>query len=85
VSIAIAPPQQGVRDRNYRPTACKEKHMTSKKLPVVRKPSRKVTDARKVRFGAGMAPASLRSRDAQTHDTGKVRFGAGMAPASLRK
>jgi hypothetical protein len=59
--------------------------MTSKKLPVVRKPSRKVTDARKVRFGAGMAPASLRSRDAQTHDTGKVRFGAGMAPASLRK
>jgi hypothetical protein len=32
-----------------------------------------------------MAPASVRSRDAQTHDTGKVRFGAGMAPASLRK
>jgi hypothetical protein len=59
--------------------------MTSKKLPVARKPSRKIADARKVRFGAGMAPASVRSRDAKTHDTGKVRFGAGMAPASLRK
>jgi len=59
--------------------------MTSKKLPVVRKPSRKIADVRKVRFGAGMAPASVRSRDAQTHDTGKVRFGAGMAPANLRK
>jgi hypothetical protein len=32
-----------------------------------------------------MAPATIRSRDAQTHDAGKVRFGSGMAPAILRK
>jgi hypothetical protein len=65
--------------------ACKEKHMTNKKQPAVRKPTKKIADLRNVRFGAGMAPATVRSRDAQTHDTGKVRFGAGMAPASLRK
>lgn len=59
--------------------------MTSKKLPVVRKPGKKIADSQNVRFGAGMAPANIRSRDAQTQDSGKVRFGAGMAPASLRK
>ena len=57
-----------------------------KNQPAVRKPTKKIADPRRVRFGAGMAPASIvRASDAQTHDAGKVRFGAGMAPASLRK
>jgi hypothetical protein len=55
------------------------------KQPVVRKPSKKIADPRRVRYGAGMAPAKLRSSDTQTQDEGKIRFGAGMAPASLRK
>ena len=60
--------------------------MARKQKIAVRKPSKKITDARRVRYGAGMAPASIvRSRDPQTQDSGKVRFGAGMAPASLRK
>jgi len=60
--------------------------MSSKKQPVVRKPSKKIADPRRVRYGAGFAPASLvRSVDAATRDSGKVRFGAGFAPASLRK
>ena len=59
--------------------------MKSNKQPVVRKPTKRITDPRNVRFGSGMAPASVRSRDAQTHDAGKIRFGSGMAPASLRK
>ena len=59
--------------------------MKSKKQRAVRKPTKQIADPRRVRFGAGMAPASLRSADAQTQDAGKVRFGAGMAPASLRK
>lgn len=59
--------------------------MTRKKQPAVRKLPKKIADSRNVRFGMGMAPASLRSRDAQTHDSGKIRFGMGMAPASLRK
>ena len=33
--------------------------MPSKKQPVVRKPSKKIADPRRVRFGAGFAPASL--------------------------
>ena len=60
--------------------------MSSKKQPVVRKPSKKIADPRRVRFGAGMAPASIvRTQDPATKDSGKVRFGAGMSPASLRK
>ena len=60
--------------------------MSSKKQPVVRKPSKKIADPRRVRFGAGMAPASIvRAQDPATKDSGKVRFGAGMSPASLRK
>lgn len=55
------------------------------KKPVVRKPSKKIADPRRVRYGSGMAPASLRARDAQTRDSGKIRFGSGMTPASLRK
>jgi len=54
--------------------------------PVVRKPSKKIADSRRVRFGTGMAPARVvRSADAAIADSGTVRFGTGMAPASLRK
>ena len=50
--------------------------MTSKKLPVVRKPSKRISDS----------PAKvIRSADAATSDSGAIRFGGGMAPASLRK
>ncbi len=59
--------------------------MKTIKQPAVRKSTKKIADPRSVRFGSGMAPASVRSRDAQTQDTGKIRFGSGMAPASLRK
>ncbi|HEU4645440.1 MAG TPA: hypothetical protein VFS80_07735 [Burkholderiales bacterium] len=60
--------------------------MTSKKLPVVRKPTKKIADTRRVRYGTGMAPATIvRSRDKATADSGAIRFGTGMAPASLRK
>jgi hypothetical protein len=59
--------------------------MSSKKQPAVRKPSKKIADSRRVRFGAGNAPRVIRRVDASTRDSGKVRFGAGNAPASLRK
>lgn len=60
--------------------------MSSKKQPIVRKPSKKIADPRRVRYGSGMAPASVvRSKDAATTDSGNVRFGSGMAPAMLRK
>jgi hypothetical protein len=60
--------------------------MSSKKQPVVRKASKKIADPRRVRYGSGMAPASVvRSKDAATTDSGNVRFGSGMAPALLRK
>jgi hypothetical protein len=84
VLITFAPPQQGVRDRNYHPS--KEKHMTSNKQPVVRKPTKKIADTRRVRYGAGNAPAKLiRPADVAIADSGAIRFGAGNAPASLRK
>jgi hypothetical protein len=61
----------------------------SKKLktqPVVRNPTQKIADSRRVRYGNGMAPAKLvRSADAAISDSGAIRFGNGMAPASLRK
>jgi len=34
--------------------------MKSKKQPVVRKVTKKIADSRRVRFGGGWAPASLR-------------------------
>jgi hypothetical protein len=84
--MPFAPPQQGVRDRNYQPTHAKEKHMTSKKQPVVRKPTKKIADPRRVRYGSGFAPAKVvRSADAATADSGAIRFGSGFAPASLRR
>ena len=60
--------------------------MTSKKQPVVGRPTKKIADSRRVRYGAGFAPAKVvRSADAATADWGAIRFGAGFAPASLRK
>ena len=57
-----------------------------KTQPVVRKPTKKIADSRRVRYGNGMAPAKLvRSADAAISDSGAIRFGNGMAPASLRK
>lgn len=60
--------------------------MLRKKQPVVRKPSKKLADSRRVRYGSGCAPASLvRSQDPATADSGAIRFGSGCCPASLRK
>ena len=56
----------------------------SKSKQVARKPSKKIADARQVRYGAGSAPRVLRANPA-TKDAGVVRFGAGSCPASLRK
>ena len=56
------------------------------KQPVVRKPTKKIADSRRVRFGTGCAPAKVvRSADAAIADSGAIRFGAGSAPASLIK
>jgi hypothetical protein len=64
----------------------KENHMKSKKQAVVRKPVKKIADARRVRFGTGCAPAILaRSARSAVADSGAIRFGTGCAPACLRK
>jgi hypothetical protein len=55
------------------------------KKPVVRKPSKKIADPRRVRFGGGSAPRVLRTVDSATQDSRAIRFGGGSAPASLRK
>jgi len=60
--------------------------MKSNSKSVVRKPSRKIADSRRVRFGGGCAPARLvRSAGPATADSGTVRFGGGCAPACLRR
>jgi hypothetical protein len=60
--------------------------MPSKKQPLVAKPSKKIADSRRVRYGSGFAPASLvRPQDPATKDSRNVRFGSGFCPASLRK
>jgi len=59
--------------------------MSKKQKPVVQKPSKKIADAHRVRYGAGSAPRVVRALDSATRDTRAVRFGAGSAPASLRK
>jgi hypothetical protein len=66
-------------------TRSRRNPMSSKKKPVVRNASKKITDSRRVRFGSGSAPRVLRTADTATQDSGKVRFGSGSAPASLRK
>ena len=58
---------------------------TKGKKLVVRKPSKKIADSRRIRFGAGNAPRVLRQLDPTTQDSGAIRFGAGNTPASLRK
>jgi len=55
------------------------------KKPLVRKPSKKIADSRRVRFGGGSQPRVLRSLDKATQDTRAIRFGGGSMPASLRK
>jgi hypothetical protein len=58
----------------------------TRKQTVVRKPTKKILDPRRVRYGSGMAPAHfVRSVDTATHDSRAIRFGSGMSPASLRK
>jgi hypothetical protein len=62
--------------------------MVRKQKPaVVRKsPSRQTADAKRIRFGGGMAPVCL-SREAAggTRDRGRIRFGGGMISATLKK
>ena len=59
--------------------------MSRKQKQLVRKPSKKIVDARRVRYGSGSAPRVLRAADAATQDSRKIRFGSGSAPAALRK
>jgi hypothetical protein len=59
--------------------------MSKKQSQIVRKPSKKIADSRRVRYGAGSAPRVVRAADAATQDTRAIRFGAGSGPASLRK
>ena len=59
--------------------------MSRKQKPVVQKPSKKIADARRVRFGGGAKPRVLRSQDAMTRDSRAIRFGGGCCPASLKK
>jgi len=86
--MASAPAAAGAPSDPYRPNSIEEKHM-SRKLktqPVVRKPTQKIADPRRVRYGFGCAPAKVvRSADAAISDSGAIRFGFGCAPASLRK
>ena len=54
--------------------------------PLVRKPTKKIADSRRVRYGNGNAPAKLvRATDTAIADSGAIRFGNGNMPASLRK
>ena len=59
--------------------------MSKKQSQIVRRPSKKIADSRRVRYGAGSAPRVVRAADAATQDTRVMRFGAGSAPAILRK
>jgi hypothetical protein len=55
------------------------------KNPIARKPSKKVTDSRRVRYGSSSSPRVIRLLDKATHDSRAIRFGSSSAPASLRK
>ena len=59
--------------------------MRKTQQPVVRKPSKKIADPRRIRYGAGNAPRVVRAADAAIQDPRTIRFGAGNRPASLRK
>jgi hypothetical protein len=59
---------------------------SKKKQPAVRKsPSPSTADAKRIRFGGGMAPAVIRNGVAATRDSGRLRFGGGMISAALKK
>jgi len=59
--------------------------MSKKQSQIVRKPSKKIADPRRVRYGSGSAPRAVRAVDPTTVDSRSIRFGSGSAPASLRK
>jgi len=59
--------------------------MSKKQSQIVRKPSKKIADSRRVRYGGGSMPRVLRAADQLTQDARTVRFGGGSMPASLRK
>ena len=59
--------------------------MSKKQSQILRKPTKKIADARRVRYGGGSMPRVLRTADAPTQDSRAVRFGGGSMPASLRK
>ena len=59
--------------------------MSKKQKQLVRKPTKQIADARRVRYGGGSAPRVLRTVDQATQDKRAVRFGGGSMPASLRK
>lgn len=58
---------------------------TTKQTQALRKPTQKIVDPRRVRYGSGNAPRVVRMVDTATQDSRSVRFGSGNAPASLRK
>lgn len=53
--------------------------------PLVRKPGKKISDSRRVRYGGGSVPRVLRTQDEATRDSRAIRFGGGSCPAALRK
>jgi len=57
----------------------------SRKQKLVRKPTKKIADARRVRYGSSWAPRAVRASDSATADSRAVRFGSSWAPAALRK
>jgi hypothetical protein len=59
--------------------------MSSKRRKPVSKPTKKIADQRRIRYGGGSAPKVLRAQDAATHDSRSIRFGGGSCPAILRK
>jgi hypothetical protein len=78
----------GAKSVFYRSSLLGEKIMARKQQnqPHVRKPTKKIADSRRVRYGTGFAPAKIvRSADAAIADSGAIRFGTGFAPAILRK
>jgi hypothetical protein len=87
--MASAPPHLRVRGLFFLSFESTQEEIMSRKQqkqPVVRKVSKQIADSRRIRYGAGSAPAKVvRSADVATVDSGAIRFGAGSAPASLRK
>lgn len=74
----------GARSKPFT-NAHKEIYVKNRKQPVVSKPTKKIADTGRVRFGTGCAPAKLARPTPAIADSGAVRFGTGCAPALLRK